>query len=230
MKKQLLTLCACFLFQCIQAQKSTIFGQALDAFSDEPIIGATVRIHQGDKLIGGTITDLQGQFRAEVPEGVYDLEFSFLGMSTEHVKQIKANTAAPAKPLHIWLGEDQKMLGEVVITAQANRRGRGCGTDGWWARTNIIYADTSFRKDLPLTNSLLSCYPNPTSSGFSVEITEGAQAINCFQTDGKLVFTAQHPQIGAMVINTNNWQSGTYIVQMVHSSGSQVGKLVVQHL
>lgn len=74
----------------------------------EPIVGATVKV-VGTTL--GTVTDLEGKFNINAPEGS-KLEFSYVGMTS---KTLKA-----AKQMSIKLEPNSKVLEEVVVTGYGN--------------------------------------------------------------------------------------------------------------
>lgn len=88
MKKALfLMMCLCFSISVL-AQAKTVTGTVVDAIG-EPIIGASV-LEMG--TTNGTITDVDGNFTLQVPEGYKTgSEFSWL--------QITANCGGRAEPL-----------------------------------------------------------------------------------------------------------------------------------
>ena len=57
----------------------TIYGVVVDKKTDEPLIGASVAIWKGDKMITGISTDIEGAFRlvSEVEE--FELRVSYMG-------------------------------------------------------------------------------------------------------------------------------------------------------
>jgi TonB-linked SusC/RagA family outer membrane protein len=78
-------------------------GVILDEIG-EPVIGANV-IVKG--TMTGTVTDIDGLFELDAPEGVV-LQISYIGFITQEVK-------ASGASLHIVLQEDSKQLSEVVV-------------------------------------------------------------------------------------------------------------------
>lgn len=96
-----------------------IEGVVLDARTQEPLAGANVVNLQNRK---GTITDTEGHFVLEVSKDCKELEFSFLGYKSLHVKY-DGHT-----PLRILLEENSELLGEVVVTGiQTIEKGRATG-------------------------------------------------------------------------------------------------------
>ena len=79
----------------------TVTGTVTDANGD-PLIGCTVQL-KGSSV--GTITDLDGRFKLQVPEGK-TLTFSYIGYKT---KEVKAQ-----KTMKVTLEDDTHVLNEVV--------------------------------------------------------------------------------------------------------------------
>lgn len=94
-----------------QSGKSKVVkGTVLDE-RGEPIIGATVKV-KGSK--NATVTDLDGNFSLEVPEGSL-LVVSYLGYADREIN-------SDAKDLTINMREDSEVLSEVVVTALGIKR------------------------------------------------------------------------------------------------------------
>ena len=70
------------------ASKSTIIGTVRDAELNDVVIGANIKIYQGNTLIKGTVTDLEGNYRVELESGTYDIELSYTGYQSESLKNI----------------------------------------------------------------------------------------------------------------------------------------------
>ena len=51
--------------------------------TDEALIGATIKVFQGDTFIRGTITDYDGRFKIHLAPGIYDVECSYTGYATK---------------------------------------------------------------------------------------------------------------------------------------------------
>lgn len=94
-----------FLFMAltVNAQNTHTFNGVVIDETDFPVIGATV------KIVGaptGTITDMDGKFSIEVPEGA-KVEISFVGYTPQTVTDFSKTT--------IILKEDTQQLEEVVV-------------------------------------------------------------------------------------------------------------------
>ena len=85
------------------AQNRTVTGVVKDA-QGETIIAASVVV-KGTTI--GTVTDIDGAFRLEVPASAKTLVVSYVGMQTQEV-------AITANQLSVVLKDDAKMLDEVV--------------------------------------------------------------------------------------------------------------------
>ena len=87
----------------IEQSEKRITGTVMDAFG--PVAGANV-IVKG--TTNGTMTDMEGKFSLEVPEGA-TLEISYIGYVTQQIKVGNQTT------LNITLKEDSQALDEVVV-------------------------------------------------------------------------------------------------------------------
>ncbi len=63
----------------------------------EALIGATVTVSQDGKVIQGTTTDINGQYRIELQPGTYDVVFSYTGFKTFMAKSVKVESGNPRK-------------------------------------------------------------------------------------------------------------------------------------
>ena len=87
----------------MQQQNLKVSGVVTDE-AGEPLIGLSVLV-KGTTL--GNITDLNGRFSLDVPEGSI-LEISYIGYKTQSIK-------AQREPMNIVLKEDAQKLDEVVV-------------------------------------------------------------------------------------------------------------------
>ena len=92
------------------AQKQTVRGVVVDE-SGQSVIGASVS-QKG--VSNGTVTDMDGAFSLEVPQGA-TITVSYLGFSTEEVV-VRDN-----KPLSITMKENVQKLNEVVVIGYGTR-------------------------------------------------------------------------------------------------------------
>ena len=102
-QRMLALICGLILSVSAFAQQITVNGHVKDA-TEEPIIGATVRIVG---QTGGVITDIDGNFTLQAPTGA-TLSVSYIGYETQEV--------TAASNVVVTLQEDsEKSLNEVVV-------------------------------------------------------------------------------------------------------------------
>lgn len=78
-----------------------------------PLVGATILfMNANDRILGGTVTDINGKFKALVPEGIDRIGFSFIGMKEQKY------AFDPNKVYEVILKEDNALLDEVVVKGE----------------------------------------------------------------------------------------------------------------
>ncbi len=105
----LIAIAICFI-QTISFSQQTISGVIVDS-SDEPIIGASIII------VGtttGTISDIDGSYSLNVPDGATQIEVSYIGYGTQTINIADGNFA------NIVMADDFNQLDEVVVTGLAS--------------------------------------------------------------------------------------------------------------
>lgn len=95
------------------AQDRTISGTVTSAETDEALPGVNV-IVKGTAV--GTVTNIEGDYRLQVPEDQNILQFSFIGFTTEEVEIGSQST------IDLALAPDIQALQEVIITQQGIER------------------------------------------------------------------------------------------------------------
>ena len=116
MKKVLLGLVlTIFTVFSVMAQSRTITGKVSSADEPEGIPGVNVQV-QGTAV--GAITDIDGTYSVEVPQGSNVLVFSFVGFQSQSV------TIGNQTEVDVVLLPDVRELSEVVITALGVERNR----------------------------------------------------------------------------------------------------------
>jgi TonB-linked SusC/RagA family outer membrane protein len=106
MKKHLLVVSLMFVAFAGAIAQRTISGTVSDA-SGETLIGASILV-KGTST--GTITDFDGTYSLEVPEGATTLVFSYTGYSSKEVEIGASNT------IDLVMEEAAETLSEVVVT------------------------------------------------------------------------------------------------------------------
>ena len=111
-KRLLMFLAGLFLSIGMAVAQTQVTGTVVSGEDGEPIVGASVKV-SGTKM--GTITDVDGKFALNVPEGT-KLVVTYLGMLP---KTVNASVSGAMK---IKLDPDNKVLDEVVVTAMGITR------------------------------------------------------------------------------------------------------------
>jgi len=106
-KKAFLLFVSLIMVQFIFAQGKTIKGTVIDGSNSEPIPGVTIVVKGSSSI--GTITQYDGKYTLEVPEGATTLVYSFVGMISQEI-EIGANST-----IDVILEEDVLGLDEIVI-------------------------------------------------------------------------------------------------------------------
>lgn len=102
----------------VHAAGRRITGVVLSLDDKQPLIGASVYVHADDlrrasskvKALG-VVTDLDGRFSIEVPQGVHRLYLSYIGYQETTLQLV-----AGKEHYEVYLREDSKQLGELVVT------------------------------------------------------------------------------------------------------------------
>ncbi len=82
----------------------------------ESLIGVNVAVENSqNRVLGGTVTNQNGQYNLKIPDGENNLTivFSYIGMETQRIKY------AGQKQLNILMASNSKQIAEVVITSKA---------------------------------------------------------------------------------------------------------------
>jgi len=99
----------------------TLKGVILDAQSEIPLIGATVRVTDLSE-VSGTVTDLDGRFSLTLPVGIHSVEVSYIGYAPITVPNVRL-VAGKEAVLDLNLTEEINALEEVVVSAKTSRAG-----------------------------------------------------------------------------------------------------------
>jgi len=93
----------------------TLSGYIKDKSDGEVLIGATVYIPE---IGAGAASNVYGYFSIVVPEGTYDLAFSYIGYETETLNV----DLEESKKMNIMLSDVGERIEEVVVTAEKKNR------------------------------------------------------------------------------------------------------------
>lgn len=103
-----------------QTQKRAVYeirGTVLEKASGQGLEMATIIVkpEQGSRLYGG-MTDRNGKYNVEVPQGVYQISFEFLSFKTHRMKDVEVDQNLTLET--VYLEEDAEALAEVEVIAE----------------------------------------------------------------------------------------------------------------
>lgn len=102
--------------------QTTVSGTVTEVIgnSNEPCIGVNVTfINSQNRIIVGTVTDLNGRYSLKVPtdeKGQLSLSFSYIGMKTQKIKYTGQATQ------NVTMASDAQQIKEVSVTGKRNRK------------------------------------------------------------------------------------------------------------
>ena len=136
------------------AEARVVTGVVTDQ-TGETIISASVVV-KGTTI--GTVTDFDGNYSVDVPDGATELQFSYIGMKTQDV-------AITGDVINVVLSEDNEVLDEVVVTGYGTTKKRDLVT-----AVSSVNADQL--KDIPVASASQAL--EGKLAGVSVVTTEGS--------------------------------------------------------
>ena len=105
-------LCFLSMLTCHGQEQYTISGYVKDARNGEALIGATVSVNENSS---GTISNVYGFYSITLPEGIYNIDYRYIGYASVLNKiELKRNLRLDVE---LVLGEER--LDEVIITDKA---------------------------------------------------------------------------------------------------------------
>ena len=105
--------------QPIQKTSSCLLhGSVVSSTDATAIAGATVRLYQLKKLVGGTVSDASGNFNVKCPSsGSLQLRITAVGF-----KEVDTTLNVPTvTPLYIYMRAGKHTMDEVTVTASEKR-------------------------------------------------------------------------------------------------------------
>jgi len=107
-------LCLMLGIGVIEAQNRTVTGTVISEEDNEPVIGASISV-KGNATVG-TVTDVDGNFSLNVPDGATLLLVSYIGLATQEVPVQSV--------MSVLLKSDMQNLDEVVVVGYGTQRKR----------------------------------------------------------------------------------------------------------
>lgn len=199
-KLTLVLLCLVMAIGLATAQTAKVTGHVTSAEDGEPVIGASILV-KGTTV--GTVTDFDGNFSLEVPEGGKQLEISYIGMANQ--------TVAVAPTVKIVLKSDSQNLDEVVVTAMGiskEKKALGYAVQDVKSEELTQAASTNLASALQGKVSGLEITPSSGMPGASSKITiRGARS---FTGDNSPLYVIDGmPVASTSDIDTKNSVTGT---------------------
>ncbi|HKK63447.1 MAG TPA: carboxypeptidase-like regulatory domain-containing protein, partial [Bacteroidales bacterium] len=115
MKHILLLLCIVSFVTQIFAQKHIVRGKVSDKSGG--IVGATVvELDNNDRIIQGTITNIDGDYTIQVSSPDVKIQYSFIGYKSK-IEKVNGRSE-----IDVTLKSDDVMMGEVVVTAKSGTK------------------------------------------------------------------------------------------------------------
>lgn len=93
-------------------ERTVASGIVIDKATGDPVIGANVAVWADGKLLTGTSTGLDGEFRIISPVSDFELQVSFVGYKAVTIP----SKGRPLENLRVEISEDSNMLNDVVVT------------------------------------------------------------------------------------------------------------------
>ena len=116
-----MTLLLCCVGEVVAQAQKVMSGTVTELIGKtaDPLVGVNVNIvNAQNRSLGGSITNLNGQYNVKIPEGENNLTivFSYIGMKTQRVKYTGQTN------LNIRMESESKTVDEVVVSAKRIER------------------------------------------------------------------------------------------------------------
>lgn len=186
--KRVLCMCLCLLVCGALWSQVTIKGRMYDLQNHESLAGAYVWVNQ---LNNGVVSDIDGNYQMQLPEGVYTFTISYVGYQTrtDTLRLYKSNRH------DFYLSPQDKQLTEVVVQSKGfeqrlSSASMSCETleIGEIRRLPAFMGEVDVIKAMQLLPGVQSM--SEGSSSFSVR--GGAPDENLILLDGAPVYNASH--------------------------------------
>lgn len=119
--KSLMLLGLLFASEWAIAQSAIIRGKVTDGESGEVLLGATVRLLQGETMKGGAYTDLEGAYAINTVPGDYTLIISYVSFISDTLQVTAAEEAVVFNETLLFQNMQVRKDLEVVITARRDQ-------------------------------------------------------------------------------------------------------------
>lgn len=197
-----------------------IQGQVTD-MSEEPLIGANILI-SGKSI--GAITDLDGNFKLTIPEGMstFKIEVSYTGYETQILLFDENNPIITSK-IEIVLQEGILLVGAVVVDNAVQHLSGVTGGVTWITAESEDFPepDVIVEENIPVSPEI-KIFPNPFISNLNVTYayeTKGDYLFHVYDMNGRLLFAKTYnllkgKQTIELEVAALNLVDGAYILQL----------------
>ena len=106
----------------VAVAQGVVRGKVIDKQSDEALQFVNIRVMQGEKLVKGAITDVNGSFNiGGLANGSYQLVVSYMGYKDETRNFTITSDRRQAHFNALYITEDTKTLKEVTVSGQRSQ-------------------------------------------------------------------------------------------------------------
>lgn len=224
--KLIFTLSFFILSQSIFTQNS-ISGYVLDEESMEELLFSTIAVYQEKKLITGAETNLDGYYKIDgLPDGEYELEFSYIGYETRKEKiSLVAESGNALDRIHMLKGSF--LLPEVVIIDGKQPMLTICGCSCTSTVTSVCDEDIENERNIYRSKKKGQAqekealiFPNPAHDVIRVRVTETVEYISISNITGKQLAFVRNTSQDLMSLPVSDLFSGTYYLTFIYKDGS----------
>ncbi|MCF8278252.1 MAG: carboxypeptidase-like regulatory domain-containing protein [Flavobacteriales bacterium] len=191
---------------------TTIRGTITDKLTSDPMILANVVLFEGEKQIGGVVSDFDGRYKFCLEKiGTYKLKVSYVGYEL-------------AESMDIEIAEDEEKtvdlvmkggveLPEVVVEASVDYRIISCGFG-----VETIYGSritTELPKEPVISN--FGLYPNPASSQITLDLLnlkEEPLSLRILDSSGRIVLEQKQLPLSRLSIPLDGLSNGVYFASV----------------
>ncbi len=198
----------------------SIKGTVYDMETSETLLFATISIYQDDKLITGTITDFEGEYRIEnLASETYKVEVSYCGYEP-YVFIVDLSIFNQSEE-NILMIPVSNLIDIVEIVSYKICRGYCCccccvmcsqlcfvdeKSDGIDINENLLSKAKSQKESL--------VYPNPAIERTRVKIDDGVEWLRIYNSNGALQRTLKVDS-GETNLDLMSWMPGMYIINFI---------------
>lgn len=168
--KQFLLSIAIMLFGVVYSDAQKVVSGVVTDDAGVPLIGANVLAKEAAAI--GTITDVDGSYKLQIPENVTTLVFSYAGYSTKEME------IGSASVMNVTLAEG-KVLEEVVVTALGIKRDK---SNLGYSVGQINSEELAIGKTTNVTNALVGKVAGIRVSGSGGSFTGSSVIVRGFTT------------------------------------------------